>query len=175
MSKKKPYPKEKCSPEGETLLKSEAEEQITYPVEGAGITVTMGKKEARKGIVSRLTREEVKVVKQQYGMWLGLPDAIREQKSQAEFAKDKGVSPSVLSRWNKDPIVLQAKEGALRMFYSSGDKIKLFMDSIETGLKKGSPATQRLFAEMAGLLDTKKQGVQSIDFNVSYGEKDSRD
>jgi len=117
----------------------------------------------------RGTKEEIISKKSQYGMWLGLPEEAREPSEQRELAKQLGVDITTLPKWKNDPLVIQAKENALKLFYKSGTKVALFLKSVEDGLRDGRPQTQRLYAEMAGLLEGReKKTAGPLDIKVTY-------
>lgn len=121
----------------------------------------------------RGTKEEIADKKQQFGMWLGLPKEAREPKTQEALAKQLGTFTETLTKWKRDDIVKKAKDSALKLFYGSGEKMAIFMTSIEDGLKKNAPATQRLYAEMIGLVGSQEKGKQEpVEIIIKSGKKD---
>ena len=121
----------------------------------------------------RGTKEEVENKKQQFGMWLGLPKETREPQTQEVLAKQLGTFTEVLTKWKRDPIVKKAKDNALKLFYGSGEKMALFMKSIEEGLTENKPATQRLYAEMVGLVGAQDKGKpEPVEIIIKHGTKD---
>lgn len=119
----------------------------------------------------RGTVEETKSRKQQFGMWLGLPPEARVPPTQEELAAQLEVNTTTLAKWKKDIIVIEAKENAVKLFFTSGPKMAEFMDSIDKGLKKGTAATQRLFAEMAGLVGKGEGKMEPVEITIKSGIK----
>ena len=121
----------------------------------------------------RGTKEEIEDKKQQFGMWLGLPKEAREPKTQEAMAEQLGTFTETLTKWKRDEIVKKAKNNALKLFYGGGAKMAIFMKSIEDGLVKGAPATQRLYAEMIGLVGSQEKGKQEpVEIIIKRGIKE---
>lgn len=116
----------------------------------------------------RITKEDSADIKMRFGIWLGLPPTSREPRTQEAFASSLGVHPETLTKWRKDPEVQRAKANALKLFWSKD--ISDVMQAIVKDAKDGKPASQRLFAEMMGLLEPAQKKGQSgpIDVIVKY-------
>lgn len=113
----------------------------------------------------RGTKREIEDTKQQYGMWLGLPEAARPEKTLEELAKRLGVWPETLCRWREDTEVLRAKENAVKAYFSSTDETWEFMETLKKEAKTfgGSPQIKRLYAEITGLTGKAKEEVKKAE------------
>jgi hypothetical protein len=109
-------------------------------------------------------RDNLKI---QFGMWLGMPAYARQddEKTQESFSKKIGVQHETLSRWKKDPLVIDTAENAIKI-WGANDKLEVVKGIIEKA-KEGNPAMARLYMEWQGEISTKKStGVENREFQV---------
>lgn len=119
----------------------------------------------------RGTKEEVSEKKRQFGIWLGIPNI--ENETLQDIAKRIGVHSDLLSKWKKDPEVTRARDSAVKLNFS-GDRLRLFLDSMDEGLAKANPSSQRLFAEISGLLEPKAGRQAPVEIIIKHGTKENR-
>ncbi len=91
----------------------------------------------------------------QFGMWLGKPERLREPKRLEEFGELIGVTRQTLSRWKKDPAVIDIAQNykKLEAQVHLDDVIKVMTDRAMLG----NAADRRLYLEWLGELDKSKK------------------
>jgi len=94
--------------------------------------------------------------KKQFGMWLGRPRSLREPKNQEELADLLGVTKRTLTRWAKDPEVLNIAQNykKLEATVSLDGVVKVMTERA----LNGNAADRRLYLEWLGELDKDKRG-----------------
>ncbi len=102
--------------------------------------------------MARNTAEEQSVIdqkKEQYGLWLGLPEKVRNPKTLVELSKQLDVNVRTLTRWASDPLVQHNKFNALKILTSQQDRYEI-IQSVVAKAKKGSVSHAKLFFEWQG-------------------------
>jgi len=122
----------------------------------------------------RGTRAEISDKKRQFGLWLGLPDSVRDPKTQAELATRLGVLNTTLSHWKEDPDVKDAKNSALKVL--GGNDMYDITKTIVSKAKEGNFQMARLYMEWQGEVGGKQANkAQPVELVLSYGTKKDRD
>lgn len=94
-------------------------------------------------------RNEERERKIQFGIWLGTPSEARVPKYQEDLAKQIDIRPETLSRWQDDPLVLEAKASALKLYFSQAKAFEVAGKIYDMAMK-GNVAAQRLFMQVTG-------------------------
>lgn len=99
--------------------------------------------------------KELSDKKKQLGMWLGKPRSLREPKIMAELADLLGVTKRTLTRWAKDPEVLNIAQNykKLEALVSLDGVVKVMTERA----LNGNAADRRLYLEWLGELDKGKR------------------
>lgn len=122
-------------------------------------------------MATKLKQSELASKKRKLGMWLGLPEAARQEyKTQKELATYMGVTQKTLTKWRSDPDVQAIAQDALKIL--GGDRmmevIKALMDSA-SGDSSHSPQDRRTVMEWQGLIGTKRGAGQApTKFEVTF-------
>ena len=100
-------------------------------------------------------KEELSDRKKQFGMWLGRPKSLREPKNQEELADLLGVTKRTLTRWGRDPEVLNIAQNykKLEATVSLDGVVKV----MTARALEGNAADRRLYLEWLGALDKAKK------------------
>jgi hypothetical protein len=117
------------------------------------------KKETKETKTYRAGKDTVQDAKRQFGIWLGIPEAVREPKTQKDLAPVLGVSVQQLSRWVDDALVQETRRNALQLFFSANMKYDIVKKMSEMA-KTGNVAAARLMLQWTGDLapDSAKKG-----------------
>lgn len=104
--------------------------------------------------------EKITDKQMQFGMWLGKPERLREPKRLEEFGELIGVTRQTLSRWKKDPAVIDIAQNykKLEAQVHLDDVIKVMTDRAMLG----NAADRRLYLEWLGELDKTKKDKSEI-------------
>jgi len=113
----------------------------------------------------------------QYGMWLGKPAHLREPKTRIELAKILEVTIQSLSRWAKNPEVLEVANNYKKF------EAKVHLDEVISQMTKraidGNSADRRLYLEWVGELGKEKHkdkeplGRIEVEFVTKQKPKDT--
>jgi len=93
--------------------------------------------------------------KVQFGMWLGTPPQYREPKTQKEFAKTIDIANETLSRWKRDPKVVEIARN-FNVYNLKRNLTEVFKITAERAIT-GNSADRRLYFELTGELDKSKK------------------
>lgn len=121
---------------------------------------------------TRMTQIESEEKKQQFGLWLGLPKEVRTPKTQEELAKQLGTTEQTLCSWAKDPLVLAAKDGALKVL--GGNDMYAVIQTIVNKAKEGNYQMARLYMEWQGQVGKQQAAKpeEEKELVIRYGTKE---
>jgi len=114
-------------------------------------------KEMTYGKKGGITKVESQGLKQRYGIWLAMPRELRKPPTQKELTETMGVSEVTLSVWQKDPIVVQARDNAVALFLGNDFKWEA-IDLLKERCRKGHVGALELAFKIMGVLDNKASG-----------------
>lgn len=97
----------------------------------------------------------------QLGMWLGKPAHLREPKYREDLAKILEITPQTLSKWSKDPYVIDVAQNYKKL------EAQVHLDEVIQTMTRqainGTAADRRLYLEWLGELDkTKKDKGETL-------------
>ena len=117
-------------------------------------------------------------LKQQYGMWLGLPDSARkdDEKTQAMLAEKLGVAEKTLSLWRGDPIVEEARNNSIKVL--GGNEKLAIVNALINKCKTGDHNAIRVYLEWQGEIGANSikkftQAPSSMQINLNVKGKKS--
>jgi len=122
---------------------------------------------------------EIRELKRQYGIWLGLPPEARkpDEQNQAAMAVKLGVVPKTLSIWHRDPYVQEIAQSAVKLLFGN-EQIGVIQAIVEKA-KEGNPQMARLYADILGWTTGRKtDGSGPASFEVTFktesGKKETK-
>ena len=111
-----------------------------------------------------ISHKELRSLKVQFGMWLGLTKEARQSAGlpidQDEYAEKIGVTPKTLCQWKKikDPLVLESRDNAKKLFleHARFGVYKALIDSAQDIKSPKSAQDRRTFFQVTGDLSKEK-------------------
>ena len=114
--------------------------------------------------------------KQEYGIWLGIPELARQEgeRTQKEFSIKMGISEKTLIKWRKLPEVQAIAQSAIKIL--AGNEALAIMNKIIEGAMKGSTQDKRLYSDIMGWTGTKRaEAPKAGAFTVTFETDEKND